>query len=273
MLVSVYESENTPEKDSLPYRGGHPSRGRQLQLGALAQLSALPTKACAREVCGVLQDYLRFMQSEGRTHARAGLQLSMAHLVDKHVENSKVRLIGAKYLRSPSLEEWTKGRVATSLLRHRVAEISDNGDPRLVRRLRLIMETACLPSLREMLRSPARIVRSADILSRLTDGKAEKLASFIESKNDWSDPQKYFLAYACVYRSLGRIAKTQPLSERDVQLVVLAKQLRAELAPKAKNVDKADQVLDSILQQYEARTNPKAPKGSADKEISREESE
>jgi len=251
LLITIYDSQNTASNDSVPDIPGQPTRERRLQLEVLEELTKVPTEVCASQILVVLQNYREFMNLQKDTHPRARLQLSMAQLIEAHINNPDIRATGSEYLASPAFKEWTKGRIATSLLDYQIDNISDNDDPNLTQRLTLIMETACLPLLEQMLKAPKRLARSAETLSRLTDTRPEKLISFIEKKGQLSDSQKYFIAYASLHRVVQKVRMRKSLLARDIQLARQAEQWRLELAPKTEKIKNGDQLLEQAAKKWE----------------------
>lgn len=114
LLADIYRSQNTPESDLVPDRAGPPSPARRLQIVALTLLSRVPTSECSRPVNEVLRQYLLFMREKGNDHPRKRLQLSMAALIDAHIEDQNVRRIAVEYSNAVVLAEWTKGAVDSS---------------------------------------------------------------------------------------------------------------------------------------------------------------
>jgi len=245
LLRNAYESLNTPENDRALHRGGLAPMARRVQMRALAQLALMPTATCAPDVRVILTDYVRFMNRQaGPRRPRQSLQLSMAHLIRSHIGDAEVRAVAQVYLASAAMAEWTKARVATGLLQYQVAAITDAEDPDLSRRLALIMETACLPSLEQMLKAPKRLQLSAAIVADLTHKRPGTLLSFIAKSPQTSDAAKYFLAYACLTRALRKVQAKEALLEGDRRLVELAEQWHRELVAKTAAVKDGDQILD-----------------------------
>ncbi len=256
LLVMIYESQNAEQSNAEPDEPGMPTVERRLQIEALDELAKIQTNKCIGQVSVILQEYLDFINSQESTHIGDKLQLSMSELIAAYINNSDIRTIGTNYLSSPVIAEWTKGRITTSLLAYNIQKISDKDDPDMTKRLALIMDAACLSSLEEMLKAPARIGRSAKILSELTTDSSKKLISFIEAKGHLSDPQKYFLGYALLYRAIRKTQTKQPLDTTDAQLEEMTGQWYTELVGKTKKM-KGDHIFESLKEQRDNYTNNK----------------
>lgn len=266
LLVAIYESQNTAENDNIPESPGQPTMTRQLQIGALVELTKIPTEICVQQAIPVLQNYYEFMNSPKNplnytaliksTHPRRVIEPSMAALVTAHIDNPDIRAIGSRYLVAPAFSEMTKGRIATALLAYQVERISDKDDPNLTQRLTLVMETACLPSLEQMLKAPKRVACSANILITLTDSRSQELDNFIKNKGQLSDSQKYFIAYASLRRVLQKIDMKKSLLTEDIRLVEQAEQWRLELVQKTQEVKDGDQLLEQVAEKWKRIRQP-----------------
>lgn len=251
ILVNLYQIQNTQDVDNLPDLGAHPVPERQLQIEAIQEMRKLNFKTCKEKIYPILNDYLVFMESNGKSHSRGMLQLNIAHLIMDNIHDKDVRDLGKKYLESAAMQEWTKGRIATSILDYDVSKITDADDPDLSVRTNMLLKTACLPSLEQQLRAPKRIGKSQEILNKLYEGRYEKLLEYISANRSLlGETQKYFLSYASVMHALKKKNNQQNLTDSELKLVELAKECRENLLEKTSVIEAGDQLLDRALQNY-----------------------
>lgn len=247
VLVIIYESQNTLKNDNTPDLPGPPTLFRRLQLGALYRLAELPASSSLEQAYRVLQSYLLFMNHNGADNPRRRLQLSMAALLNTHIAEPKIQSIASEYLKSKAFQEWTKGRISTGILKHNVGKISNIEDPLMAKRFDLILDTASLSSLEEMLRAPKRLINCSEILYGISKNDPDKLLKYIKKKREYTDSQKYFLIFALLNREVEMIQEKKLLKKEDSELINKALLWRTDIKSKAEKIKHGDRLIEKIF--------------------------
>ncbi len=227
ILYLLYMQEETEENDKIECIGGEGPRHIYIQKGVLHRLAKsplidkgkrrvlvkeIPLEKSKKRILDIVDRYLTSVNEmdyqKWRLSPKQSLTISIACLLGSHIEDKEIREMAYRYLASNNIKEkeYPMPYLEIPLLEYRLSNVSKKEDVGGTKRIKMVLDVATKPELRDMLRCPKRLYRCAEVLGKVLENDLTKLDAFMKSNPELGQPTKYFLHFFII-RSLSKNQK------------------------------------------------------------------
>lgn len=216
ILYLLYIQEETPENDKIQSIGGQGPPHIWIQNGVLYKLAKsplidkskkrvlvkeIPLKKSKKRILDIVNTYITSVNEmdyqKWRLSPKQSLVIGIAFLLGNYLEDEDIRDMAYRYLASNNIKEqaYAMPYLETPLLEYKLSKVPKEEDLRNDRRIKMVLDVASKPKLRDMLSCPRRLFDCAKILEKVLENDISNLDAFMESNPKLNEPTKYFLHY------------------------------------------------------------------------------